>query len=979
MTKLQYENALMVNRTLYVRTYNPDTNSSSLDAVDYIPRLWINGDGDKKSFINQSQLKEIPFKTEKEYKDTIKLYEDTDVRLYGHDSKPFGYIRENFPNPTDSDHDFHTWYFDIETMVPEGAHKDSWKPNSGEHACKAIITSIQIYDTKFKEFYIFGLEKQWENLTNYESELGKINYWAISSEENLLKAFIKLLNKRFPTMLCGWNSEGYDIPYLTGRIARVLDGVEDLYVENYDEKKRQAVMEFNPHALKGGYVKQLSPLGSVRHRTQETSFGMQDFFEWDGIFLEDYKNLYQKYTYTSLTSYSLESVCTHELGAGKVAHDEHANFGDFYRQDFDKFILYGVRDVELLQLLDNKLKLIDLAKYLAYMCGVTINDVRGTLKQWHSYIFNEAIKQGLVLPLTNKFDQNDTVYIKKAIEALNNGSLTLPEERKNRLLRVYSDPSLHGQKFIGGWTYASTAYHKWVFSLDFASLYPSAIRWGNIGADTLIEPKNLHPELVALRAKYFNYYEKDWETPEVSAETARFISEVLRKPEVVEEIREVLVRHNVCATPNGMFFTKERLSITAEIIQDLQSQRKKYKKEMKKYEQEMEDIKAGKSDKEYEYMSALRDKFEVYQMGVKIFLNSYYGSVSLPMNPTAGQSEFFSVAITSTSQVANMFNAQNQSQRVAELSKTIQNDPLTYIAQCDTDSSYIIFDEVLKAKFGQDYEKVKTTEELVNAGKAYIEKIAQPLVKKSMDLYAYAMNAYEPDILTMDAEVICDNFISIAPKMYFARKYWDEGVTLAKPKLKVTGLSMIRSTTPKYFRETLKPSMDILITGDIQKAMDYFDEVQEGMKNVEPKQLAINVGVTSLDYEYNPDLGKYLKFKPDSKGKDSLNGVKGKYLSAPMNSRASIKHNEYIRKVGLDVKEIEPGDKISYLSLKMPNPAGSDVLAFQNPKVFDGELKDYIDYSEMFDKAFMSPIKLICDPLKWELVRADTQIDEDEW
>lgn len=116
MAEIQYENCLKVNNTLYVRTYNPDTNTSSLDPVKYIPRLWIAGEeeNNKKSFINQQSLKELNFKNMNEYRDTVKLYEDTDVRLFGHDSLPFGYLRENFPDPTASDHDFHTMFVDIE-------------------------------------------------------------------------------------------------------------------------------------------------------------------------------------------------------------------------------------------------------------------------------------------------------------------------------------------------------------------------------------------------------------------------------------------------------------------------------------------------------------------------------------------------------------------------------------------------------------------------------------------------------------------------------------------------------------------------------------------------------------------------------------------------------------------------------------------------------------------------------------------------
>ena len=65
--------------------------------------------------------------------------------------------------------------------------------------------------------------------------------------------------------------------------------------------------------------------------------------------------------------------------------------------------------------------------------------------------------------------------------------------------------------------------------------------------------------------------------------------------------------------------------------------------------------------------------------------------------------------------------------------------------------------------------------------------------------------------------------------------------------------------------------------------------------------------------------------------------------------------------------------------MKVPNITGSNTFAFRNEKVFDNGLKEYIDYDTMFDKGFLGPIKLITDPLKWDLTPKDQLIDESEW
>ena len=346
--KRLYENVFTGKMgALYARLYDPETEDCTLERIKFIPSIFIkcNENSPNKSpyfdIIDKQPLQELKYKTMKEFRDAMKLYGSSNTQMFGNKTPEQGYTLENWPNPTDCDHKFHTWFFDIETLVdlPEECGlekdviKDDWKPHGHERAAMAQISLIQIYDTKDKQFYIFGLKKDWEEKDKFESEHGKINYFNMSSEENLLKAFIGLLDRKRPSVLSGWNSEGYDIPFITNRIIRVLDKRDDIYY--FDKNKKE--WRFNTDCLNGGYVQQLSQVGLIKHREQETNYGKQDEFTWVGYFLEDYLELYRKYTYTNLTSYSLDNVASHELGSNKVNHDEFADFGAFYRGDYIKY------------------------------------------------------------------------------------------------------------------------------------------------------------------------------------------------------------------------------------------------------------------------------------------------------------------------------------------------------------------------------------------------------------------------------------------------------------------------------------------------------------------------------------------------------------------------------------------------------------------------------------------------------------------
>ena len=590
MAKL-YENVFKANNSLYARTYDTKTKESSLDRVSFTPSIFVpsrDKEDNKLISVPEKQiLKEIKPKNMKDFKEQIAVYKSSNFPIYGNKSQEFGYIRQNWPNPIDSFHDVHTWFWDIETAimdetVDKKTSVNDWKPMGHERAAMATITSIQIYDTKFKEYYIFGLAKEWKNDNNFVSKHGKINYYKMPDEATILKAFIKLLDKRKPGIMSGWNTAGYDDPYITNRVIRVLDGRDDLYYYDNDAKR----WRFNRDCLSGGYVKQLSPVGLIKQKEVETNFGVQDEFEWVGIVLEDYKNLYHKYTYTSLISYSLDSVASHELGSNKVVHDEFSDFGEFYREAFNKFIEYGIRDVELLIEMNQKLKLIDLAQFISYTCGVNMTDIRGTVKQWNNYMYNNHLNNGMILPMEGKFGKTDTVILQHA-RSMDN----LSQERLAKFTRLLNNPDTNGQTFPGGITRGTGRFWKEVFSLDFGSLYPSCIQWANIGIETLIQPKDLPKDLLDLRAKYAIYYEKEVLPKDLIQFDFEFTEDVLGNPEIREEIETTLKKHNVTMTPNGMFFASDTRSVLSQTMEDIIVSRKVHKKNMKDSFRKAQEIK----------------------------------------------------------------------------------------------------------------------------------------------------------------------------------------------------------------------------------------------------------------------------------------------------------------------------------------------------------------------------------------------------
>lgn len=293
------------------------------------------------------------------------------------------------------------------------------------------------------------------------------------------------------------------------------------------------------------------------------------FYELVGISILDYLEMYRKFnTNGTAESFRLDHIANVELGERKLSYSEYDSLHELYRLDFQKFIEYNQKDVELVERLEEKLKLLELALTLAYDSKTNYSDVFMQVRMWTEIIQNHLRKKNIFLEIKKK-DVNRTAFEGAFVK----------------------DP------IIG--------MHEWVASFDLTSLYPSLIMMYNISPDTIIESKSLE-----MRNCVVN------------------VDKLLSK----EIDISFLKRQRACVTPNNQFFSIERKGFLAEIMESMFIDRQKYKKEMLVAQKEYEAIKNDKSrtDEEKRLLQNKISKYNNLQIAKKVSLNSGYGAIGSP-------------------------------------------------------------------------------------------------------------------------------------------------------------------------------------------------------------------------------------------------------------------------------------------------------------------------------------------------------------
>ena len=405
-----YTNIQLAGDTVLYRGY--EDGQAVQFRTQFSPTLYVTSNRQEKmKTLTGKPVRPVQFEAAREAREFIKTYDGVEkFEVHGYERFVYQYIREQFPNEVDYDiSQMRIYALDIEVQCENGF------PNVEEAAEEML--SITIKDMVTKKFYIWAVR-------DFETEH---EHYVFDSEKDMLKSFLEWWVHHTPDILTGWNVNLYDVPYIARRLNRILG-----------EK----------------WMRSLSPWNRANEREIYVQGRKNYAYDVSGINILDYLDLYRKFTYSNQESYRLDHIAFVELGQRKLDHSEYENFKDFYTSDWQKFIEYNIQDVELIDRLEDKMKLLELAITMSYDAKVNFEDVYSQVRMWDTMIYNYLADKNVVPP-PRKGARKDEKYAGAYVKE--------PKPGK----------------------------YDWVVSFDLNSLYPHLIMQYNISPETLWETR--HP------------------------------------------------------------------------------------------------------------------------------------------------------------------------------------------------------------------------------------------------------------------------------------------------------------------------------------------------------------------------------------------------------------------------------------------------------------------------------------------------------
>ncbi len=492
--------------------------------IEYSPTLFLptNKNTPWKTLFGES-LESKKFETIRDARDFIKCYEGVEnFKIYGNDRYEYAFIADNHHGQIEWDiKELSIVFVDIE-VGSENGFPDPYKATEP-------ITAIAVRQLN-GGITVYGCG-------DYEKQ-GNENYVKCKDEWTLCKTFLKDWQNNYPDVISGWNIDYFDIPYIVNRFNRIL-GEEE--------------------------TKKLSPWNNVWERNFVHKGQQKKVYNISGVAALDYIELYRWYAPAgkSQESYSLNHISGVELNESKISYDEYDNLHALYRLNYQKFIEYNIKDVELVVKLEDKLKLIELALTLAYDTKTNYEDVFAQTRMWDSLIYSYLLEKNIVVPPKE---------IKRKESAFEGAYVKEPQ----------------------------VGMHNWIASFDLDSLYPHLMMMYNISPETLVENRDYTKEM------------RDIISNGVSVE------KLLERKVNTSGLKGVTV------TPNGQFFRTDIQGFLSKMLEEMYEDRKKFKKLMLKCKQEYID---EKDPRKKEEIGKLVARYNNLQLAKKVSLNSAYGAL----------------------------------------------------------------------------------------------------------------------------------------------------------------------------------------------------------------------------------------------------------------------------------------------------------------------------------------------------------------
>ena len=404
----------MIGNRFLVRGY--ENGQHVMFKEEYSPTLFVKSKKPTEyKTLEGEYVEKVHPGTVRDCREFYKKYDDVDgFKIYGHDRYVYQYISDKY---SEDEIKFDISKIKLVTLDIETTSENGF-PDPTECIEEILLITIQDYATK--QIITWGVNP-------FDNKQENVKYIQCDTEYQLLNMFLEYWENNLPEVITGWNIQFFDIPYICGRLNRVLG-----------EKR----------------MKSFSPWGLVSQNKVFVNNREQICFDVGGVSQLDYLDLYKKFTYSAQESYRLDHIANVELGQKKLDHSEFDTFKDFYTKGWQKFVEYNIIDVELVDRLEDKMKLIELAVTMAFDAKVNFNDVFYQVRMWDNIIYNELKRRNIVIPPKVNSDKNEKyagAYVKEPIPGK----------------------------------------YDWVVSFDLNSLYPHLIMQYNISPETLMDHK--HP------------------------------------------------------------------------------------------------------------------------------------------------------------------------------------------------------------------------------------------------------------------------------------------------------------------------------------------------------------------------------------------------------------------------------------------------------------------------------------------------------
>ena len=581
------------------------------------------------------------------------------------------------------------------------------------------------------------------------------NTLLFTNEKEMFDVFFQLIEDA--DVLTGWNSEGYDIPYMVNRVTRVM---------SKDDTRKFCLM------------------GQLPKPREYERFGKKEMtYDLVGRVHLDYLQLYKKYNYESRHSYKLDAIGEMEVGENKTQYE--GTLDQLYNKDFKKFIEYNRQDTMLLVKIHNKLKFLELANQLAHENTVLLPTVMGSVAMIEMAIFNEAHARGLVVPDKKRKNENEEDIQQAA------GAFVATPKR---------------------------GMHEYVGAVDINSLYPSVIRALNMAGETIVAQvrqsltdKYMKDKGLRLASEKKRYKEGDddvtgailWENLFGSLEYTAIMNQERGTILIVDyedgrsvemsaaEIWKMVYDSHKpwMLSANGTIFTYEKEGVVPGLLSRWYSERKETQKLAKE---------AYGTDK-YDY-------YDKRQLVRKILLNSAYGAL---LNEHC---RFYDKRI---GQSVTLSGRQIVKHMMSTINETIEGDYShegNAIVYGDTDSCYFTAYPTLKPQIESG---------ALEWNKETCIGLYDGIADQANDSFpAFMEKAFHTprkngEIIKAGRELIGDRAIFMVKKRYAINIFDKEGKRKDKDgqagDIKAMGLDLKRADTPKYIQEFLMNILQMVI------------------------------------------------------------------------------------------------------------------------------------------------------------------------